>query len=518
MSDIVAVYKYVDPETGEILAEKVRKDPKEFVWNGDGADERSLPLYNAHKLADFPLNKIVIFVEGEKSADALQELGILAVCLPGGAASKPTSTQLKILLGRRVAIWPDKDQAGRMLMRRVLERLRPIADKLYVIYPDDVPAKGDAFDWIQQSGTAKELVKEIEKNPRHVLAEKQLNIINLDSVDPKDIEWLWPGYLPLGMMVMIEGKKGVGKSWLTLQLAALVSRGSIEVPGTPSGTKGAGKVLMLSHEDTVDEVIVPRLKAMGADLSNIEIVDNTIDSESGEEKWFDLYEDIDALEDRLSSDEYKLLIIDPLNNYINAGLDTYKDSHIRAVLSPLSAMAQRTGVCTIGIRHHKKDQTGGMLDWGIGSIAYGAVARTVHSIVRDPFSDYKERLLFPVETNLTVKPSPVAFNIVDKGMYAEFEWLGKRDYTEEMFLEEARSQKKDKGKDWHENKMNELWEIIGDGKSHSFKSVQDILGVSSLTLVDYLYRSNYLEEEIDIGGEIPPLNWDKVKKEEKNGI
>jgi archaellum biogenesis ATPase FlaH len=518
VSNIVAVYKYVDPDTGEILAEKVRKDPKEFVWNGEGADERSLPLYNAHKLVDYPLDKIILFVEGEKSADALEKLGIVAVCLPGGAAAKPTSMQLKALLGRRVAIWPDKDQAGRMLMRRVLERLRPIAEKIWVVYPDGVPAKGDAFDWIQQSGTVKELVKEIQKNPRHVLAEKQLNIINLDSVEPRDIEWLWPGYLPLGMMVMIEGRKGVGKSWLTLQLAAMVSRGNIDVPGTIEGTKGAGKVLMLCHEDTVDEVIVPRLKAMGANLANIEIIDNTIDNESGDEKWFDLYEDIDVLEDKLSSDEYKMLIIDPLNNYINAGLDTYKDSHIRAVLSPLSAMAQRTGVCAIGIRHHKKDQTGGMLDWGIGSIAYGAVARTVHSVVRDPFSEYKERLMFPVETNLTVKPSPVAFNIIDKGMYAEFEWLGKRDYTEEMFLEEARKQKKDKGKDWHDTKMNELWEILGDGNSHQFKHVQDQLGVSSLTLLDYLYRSNYLEEEIDMGGVIPPLDWDKVKKEEKHGV
>lgn len=518
MSDVVAVYKYIDPETQKLLAEKVRKDPKDFVWNGEGADERSLPLYNAHKLADLPLDKIVIFVEGEKSADALEKLGILAVCLPGGAASKPTAVQLKILLGRRVAIWPDKDQAGRMLMRRVLDRLRPIADKLYVIYPDSVPAKGDAFDWIQQSGTAKELVREIEKNPRHVLAEKQLNIISLDSVEPKDIEWLWPGYLPLGMMVMIEGKKGVGKSWLTLKLAAMVSKGNIDVPGTQVGTKGSGKVLMLCHEDTVDEVIVPRLKSMGANLSNIEIIDNTIDSESGEEKWFDLYEDIDVLEDRLSGDEYKLLIIDPLNNYINAGLDTYKDSHIRAVLSPLSAMAQRTGVCTIGIRHHKKDQSGGMLDWGIGSIAYGAVARTVHSIVRDPFSEYKERLLFPVETNLTIKPPPVAFDIVDKGLTAEFEWLGKRDYTEEMFLEEARSTKKSKGQDWHTDKLNELWEMLSDGKSHSFKQTQNDLGVSSLTLLDYLYRSNYLEEEIDVSGEIPPLDYDKLKKDEENGI
>ena len=403
-------------------------------------------------------------------------------------------------------------------MRRVLEKLRPLAAQLYVVYPDSVPPRGDAFDWIQQSGTARELVKELEKNPRHVLAEKQLSIINLDSVEPKEIEWLWPGYLPLGMMVMLEGKKGVGKSWLTLQLASLVSNGNIEVPGTKSGNKGAGKVLMLTHEDTVDEVIVPRLKSMGANMKNLKIINMTIDNESGEEKWFDLYEDIDVLEDQLSSDDYKLLIIDPLNNYINAGVDTYKDSHIRAVLSPLSAMAQRTGVCILGIRHFKKDQSGGMLDWGVGSIAYGAVARTVHAVVRDPFSNYKERLLFPVETNLTIKPSPVAFDIVDKGLSAEFVWTGRRDYTEETFLEEVRKAKKDKDKDWHSEKRESLWTILSDGKSHSFKDVQQELGISALTLTDYLYRANYLEEEIDISGLIPPLKWDKDSKEDGNGI
>ena len=511
---VVAVYKYIDPDTQELLAEKVRKDPKAFIWNGEGADEKTLPLYNAHKLVNHPLDKIILFVEGEKSADALENLGVLAVCLPGGAAAKPTNDQLKVLNKRRIAIWPDKDQAGRMLMRRVLEKLRPLATQLFVVYPDSVPPKGDAFDWIQQSGTIEELKKELLKNPRHILAEKQLSIIHLDSIDPKDIEWLWPGYLPLGMLVMLEGKKGVGKSWLTLQLAAMVSNGNIDVPGTQAGNKGAGKILMLSHEDTVDEVIVPRLKLMGANMANIKIIDMTIDSESGEEKWFDLYEDIDVLEDQLSSDDYKLLIIDPLNNYINAGLDTYKDSHIRAVLSPLSAMAQRTGVCIIGIRHFKKDQSGGMLDWGIGSIAYGAVARTVHAVVRDPFSNYKERLLFPVETNLTVKPSPVAFDIVDKGLTAEFQWIGRRDYTEEMFLEEVRKVKKGEDEGWHEKKKDHLHKILSDGLSHSFKDVQNQLGLSTLMLTDYLYRANYLEEEIDIGGDIPPIHWDKDNKGE----
>ena len=510
--NIVASYKYVDPETGEILAVKNRLDPKSFFWESDEGkvDEKTLPLYNAHKLNTHPMDKTVLFVEGEKSADALLKLGVLAVCLPGGAASKPSGEQLKVLRGRRVAIWPDKDQAGRTLMRRVLERLRPICLQINVIYPDSVPPKGDAFDWIQQGGTLQELAKELEKNPRHVLAEKQLNIINLEEVEPKEIEWLWPGYLPLGMLVMLEGQKGAGKSWLTLQLASMISNGIIDVPGTPRGTKGTGKVLFLSHEDTKDEVIVPRLNAMGADLTKIRILDSTIDNETGEEQWFDLYEDMGALEDLLTSDDYRLLVIDPLNNYINSSLDTYKDSHIRQVLSPLAAMAQRTGTCVIGIRHFKKQRDGGMLDWGVGSGAYGAVARTVHAVIRDPFSNYKERLLFPVESNLTVKPFPVAFDIVGDGLSVKFEWLGKRNYTEEMIMAEM-SKKKAKDEDWHDIKRKELQELLSDGVEHSFRETQSILGVSTLTLMDYLYRSNYTEEEIDMNGMIPKLNIEKDK-------
>ena len=93
--EVVAEYSYKDPTTAKEIAKKVRYNPKAFVWEGKGVNERELPLYNAHKLANHPLDKVVLFVEGEKSADALGELGILAVCLPGGAAAKPTNDQLK---------------------------------------------------------------------------------------------------------------------------------------------------------------------------------------------------------------------------------------------------------------------------------------------------------------------------------------------------------------------------------------------------------------------------------------
>jgi len=405
-----------------------------------------------------------------------------------------------------------------MLMRRIYERLRPVAIELRAIYPSSVPPKGDAFDWVQMGGTQQELARELQLNPKHVLVDKSLSIVHLDEVEPKEIEWLWPGYLPQGMLVMLEGQKGVGKSWMTLQLAAMISNGDVNVPGTPTGSKGKGKVMLLCHEDPIDEIIVPRLKQMNADMSNVSILQSTIDLESGEEQWFDLSADITALEDELNSDDYKMLIIDPINNYINTSVDTYKDSQMRAVLSPLAAMAQRTGVCIIGIRHFKKSKEGSMLDWGVGSIAYGAVARTVHAIIRDPVSKYKERLLFPVETNIGVKPPPIAFEIVDDGLGASFEWLGTRDYTEEFLVASMKETSATKTKEWHDEKLEKLQTMLSDGMPHGFKATAQILGVSAITLLDYLYRSSYSPEEIDIHGEIPPLQWGIGDKSDKNGV
>src|SRR3990167_4689259 len=103
----VARYPYIDPETGEILAFKVRYEPKSFEWYAADSDqpggvvERDLPLYNAHKLPK-DLRKAVFFVEGEKAADALsKKMQVPAVCLPGGAATRPTTKQLSVLRGRR---------------------------------------------------------------------------------------------------------------------------------------------------------------------------------------------------------------------------------------------------------------------------------------------------------------------------------------------------------------------------------------------------------------------------------
>ena len=71
----------------------------------------SRPLYNLDRITGAP-DELVLFVEGEKCADALTGLGFLATTSFGGAKAL-SKTDLAPLAGRRVAIWPDHDEPGR---------------------------------------------------------------------------------------------------------------------------------------------------------------------------------------------------------------------------------------------------------------------------------------------------------------------------------------------------------------------------------------------------------------------
>jgi hypothetical protein len=45
-------------------------------------------------------------------------------------------------------------------------------------------------------------------------------VVNLADVEPRDVEWLWWPYLAQGMVGMLDGDPGIGKSLLTTQLGA----------------------------------------------------------------------------------------------------------------------------------------------------------------------------------------------------------------------------------------------------------------------------------------------------------
>ena len=95
-----------------------------------------------------------------------------------------------------------------------------------------------------------------------------ITLTRASDVKIRPIDWLWDGYLPRGMLTLLAGLPGCGKSTLSLAFAATVTSAGRWPDGTPMRTLGS--VLIWSSEDAADTVLTPRLMACGADLSRVQ--------------------------------------------------------------------------------------------------------------------------------------------------------------------------------------------------------------------------------------------------------
>jgi putative DNA primase/helicase len=151
---------------GVLIATHVRlerPDGKKFHWecNGKpglhGLSSKSLPLYGSETIRT--TTGMVVLVEGEKAADALRRRGIMAVATVCGAATVPNPEVFACLQGRVVVLWPDRDNAGRLHMTHVGERLVGVAATVRVFEWDGAPEHGDAYDYFA-SGESVEALRD----------------------------------------------------------------------------------------------------------------------------------------------------------------------------------------------------------------------------------------------------------------------------------------------------------------------------------------------------------------------
>ncbi|WP_449369719.1 DUF3987 domain-containing protein [Thiomonas sp.] len=112
------------------------------------------PLYNLHRIAAAAPDVTIVITEGEKAADALQKLEIIATT--SGGASSASAADWTPLQGRVALIWPDHDEPGAQYGREVAARLLALGCEVRII---DVaalglPPKGDAWDWCKANPQA----------------------------------------------------------------------------------------------------------------------------------------------------------------------------------------------------------------------------------------------------------------------------------------------------------------------------------------------------------------------------
>lgn len=95
---------------------------------------QSRPIYHLDRIAQAPADQPVLWVEGEKCADALTALGYLASTSFGGSNAL-AKTDLSALSGRYVIVWPDHDQAGQDYAAKLAEQLITLHSATPLILP-----------------------------------------------------------------------------------------------------------------------------------------------------------------------------------------------------------------------------------------------------------------------------------------------------------------------------------------------------------------------------------------------
>jgi putative DNA primase/helicase len=234
----------------------------------------------------------------------------------------------------------------------------------------------------------------------------------VSDVQAKPIRWLWPGRIAQGKVSMIAGNPGLGKSQVTVDMAATVSTGG----RWPIDRKycEVGNVIILSAEDDPSDTIRPRLEAAGADLSRVYILDAVLDRSltGGSEtpRAFNLKTDMDQLESMLKKiGGAALVIIDPITAYLGT-TDSHKNAEIRALLSPLAELAGRYGAAVVAVSHFNKNANTEALMRVTGSLAFVAAARAAYVVAKDPEHDAR-RLFLPLKNNLGNDQTGLAFTV-----------------------------------------------------------------------------------------------------------
>ena len=282
------------------------------------------------------------------------------------------------------------------------------------------------------------------------LQSEEIGIL-LSSVEPEEVEWLWPSRLALGKLALVDGDPGLGKSVVTLDLTARVSVGKV----FPDGAEcEPGGVVLLSAEDGLRDTIRPRLDAAGADVSRI-LALATVPDENGHDRLLSIPEDIPLIEKEMKRVGARLLVVDPLMAFLSGETNSHRDQDVRRALAPLASLAERTGACVVVVRHLNKASGNNPLYRGGGSIGIIGAARMAFVVGKDP-QDENRRVLASTKNNLAKPPKSLMFTLEEAESGAvRVNWLGNSEISAKDLLATPQDQE-------HADARSEAVEFLRD--------------------------------------------------------
>lgn len=248
--------------------------------------------------------------------------------------------------------------------------------------------------------------------------------VRLSTVAPKAVKWLWRGKIPSGKITILDGDPDNGKSAVTLDWAARVTTGR-PFPGEV-GHRPARSVVLVCAEDDVDDTIVPRLLAAGANLKKVVTIPLPRD-ENGMVEPLTLPDDLNRIERVVRRTNAALVIIDPITAYLGERIDSHKDASVRRATTPLAFLMAELECAAVLVRHLNKDsKESNPLYRGGGSIGLSGAARSTLVVAPHPSGDPNEKVLARVKGNLTTNRDAIGYRLEASDDYdvPVVEWLG----------------------------------------------------------------------------------------------
>ena len=377
------------------------------------APVKNRPLYNLPKVHE---TQQVFVCEGEKTSDAVMTLGLVATTSMNGSKS-PGKTDWSPLVDKDVVILPDCDAAGKAYGNSVTDlllRLDQPPKSIRLVCLPGLCDKEDAHDWIfknkekSTSEIQKELLSIVENADEVQLRRTGPVLKAFDRIEAKPIDWLWCSRIPLGAITIVAGMPGLGKSFLTCDLASRISNGR---PLPDSTAEILGSTIIASAEDSPEHVLKPRLEALKADTSKIHFFEGVLSYTSSGQIVvpFEL-DNIRELSSAISQlNDCKLLIVDPIGSFMGS-VDSHRDTEVRSLLTPLSKIADEYQISVVLVAHIRKGTSSNADDLVLGSRGYTGVARSVLHLSKDP-DDPDRKLLTAGKNNLSQPALALAFSI-----------------------------------------------------------------------------------------------------------
>lgn len=331
---IACVYRF-DPEPG--CKEFRPWDVRARMWRAP--DPR--PLYNQPAIRQA---STVILVEGEKCAEALINIGIVATTAMNGARAPIDKTNWSPLAGKHVAIWPDRDIPGWNYAESAARACVAAGCASVEILepPTEKPEKWDAADAVAEGFDCRAFIASGE---RLVIKAAPLGLPTftlgqlLDDDSPLPDDLVSPRVLTPGGLLVFGGAPKVGKSDFLLSWLAHMAAGASFLGMSPSRPMR----IFYMQAEVQYHYLRERVKEIRLLASRIDIARDNFVATSQLHLVLDddgLSQIIPAIANAFNGELPDIIAIDPIRNVFDGG-DAGGENDNGAMLFFLSQRVER---------------------------------------------------------------------------------------------------------------------------------------------------------------------------------